>query len=122
LTATALAGAAPSIAVDWADLARSPDTYVGKRVVVGDCMIMGYSDLVGAQCSPAPLDAKLLGYVDVVTMSADAKRLGASCADASLEMKCLVKVTGDVAKDSRGQPLIKNATMELVRRVPAVQL
>jgi hypothetical protein len=85
-------------------------------------MVMGYNDIVGAQCSPAPLDAKLLGYVDVGTMNADARRLAASCADAPIDMKCLVKVTGEVARDSRGQPLIRNATLELVRRVPAIQL
>ena len=80
------------------------------------------NEIVGAQCSPAPLDAKLLGYVDVRTMNPDAKKLAASCADAPIDMKCLVKVTGDVAKDSFGQPLIRNATMEMVRRVPAIQL
>jgi hypothetical protein len=120
-TAAVAAGAQP-VSVTWAEVAGNPEAYLGKRVLVADCMVMGYSDIVGAQCSPAPLDSKLLGYVDVGTMSADARKLGASCADAPIDMKCLVRVTGDVARDSRGQALIKNATMELVRRVPAVQL
>jgi hypothetical protein len=121
-TVSALAGAAQPVAVTMAELAKNPDAYVGKRIVLSDCMIMGYSSFVGAQCSPAPLNAALIAYVDVDTMTADAKKLGAECNNADITKKCLVKVTGDVAKDPRGMALIKNATMEMVKYVPAVAL
>lgn len=116
----AFAGAAQPAAVTMAQLAKTPDMYVGKKVALSDCMIMSYNDIVGAQCSPAPLDPALLAYVDVDTMNAAAKKLGAECNTTDINKKCLVKVTGDVAKDSRGKALIKNATMELVKYVPAI--
>ncbi len=117
-TAPAFAGAAPT-AVTMAQLVKGVDMYVGKQVVIGDCMIMSYNDIVGAQCSPAPLDPALLAYVDVDTMNAAAKKIGADCNTTDINKKCLVKVTGTVTKNSRGQALIKNATIEMVKFVPA---
>lgn len=105
-------------AVSIPDLAKNPDGFVGKKVVVSDCLMMSYNSIIGATCSPMPLaDGSV--FVDVDTLSAAGKKLGEDCNTTDINNLCLLKVTGDVAKTSRGLAVIKNATIELVRRVKA---
>ncbi|MFO1183661.1 MAG: hypothetical protein U1E56_02590 [Bauldia sp.] len=116
----AMTGAASAQqAATVAAVAKGTDSLLGKKVVIADCMMMSYNTIIGAQCSPVPLDPGALIYVDVNTLNAAGKKLGEDCNTTDINNFCLLKVTGDVAKDSRGQALIKNATLEMVKRVSA---
>ena len=115
-----LAAATPAFAADLVvtmkELTRDPAAFVGKRVVLSDCFMIGANTLSGAQCSVNPIDAAELVYIDADTWTAQAWRVIDDCNTAIIEHMCTIKVTGDVITNRRGQALILNALVEIVKR------
>jgi hypothetical protein len=123
VAAAAFAGARPpatEYAVKMRDLARNPGEYVGDRVVISDCLMISFSTILGAQCSVEPIDASILVYVDADTLAPAAVRLADDCSTMDPTRMCVLKVTGEVALNYRFQPIIRHATLEIVRRPLAI--
>jgi hypothetical protein len=116
LVCAALPATASDFLVTMKELARNPVAFVGQHVVLSDCFMIGANNLSGAQCSVNPIDAATLVYVDSDTWSAQARRLIDECNTAIIEQMCVIKVTGDVTTNRRGQALILNAIVEIVTR------
>jgi hypothetical protein len=112
-----LGGAAPpEYVVKMRDLARNPAAYAGDRVVVGDCLMISFSTILGAQCSVEPIDASVVITVDADTLATGGAKLADGCSTTDPTRMCILKVTGDVALNYRFQAVIRNATIEVVRR------
>jgi len=116
LLCAALPAVASEFIVTMSELARNPLAFAGQRVVLSDCFMIGANDLGGAQCSVNPIDAATLVYVDSDTWTAQARRLIDECNTAIIEQMCVIKITGDVTTNRRGQAVILNAIVEIVSR------
>jgi hypothetical protein len=122
VAAVALGAAASTVeyAVKMRDLARNPADYVGDRVVISDCLMISFSTILGAQCSVEPIDSSVLVYVDADTLASAGLRLADGCATMDPTRMCVLKVTGEVALNYRSQPIIRHATIEILRRPLAI--
>jgi hypothetical protein len=116
LLCAALPAVASEFIVTMSELTRNPLAFAGQRVVLSDCFMIGANALSGAQCSVNPIDAATLVYVDSDTWTAQARRLIDECNTAIIEQMCVIKVTGDVTTNRRGQAVILNAIVEIVSR------
>jgi hypothetical protein len=107
-------------AVTMADLGKDPAAFKGKKVVIADCMVLGWNEIVGAQCGIKPMGSSdVLVYIDSATWSAKTKSDITPCDGLDISKMCIVKVMGDVDLDSRGKALIKNAEIEILERTAA---
>jgi hypothetical protein len=116
LVALAGSAGAADYLVTMAEICKNLDAYVGKRVIITDCLMIGANNFAGAQCSVNPIDSATLVYIDSDTWAPQARKLANDCTTAIIEQMCTLKVTGDVAKNVRGQPFILGATLEIVKR------
>lgn len=103
-----------------ADLAKNPAAYAGQKVVVPDCLVLGFNTIVGAQCTTRPMDPSAIVYVDAASWAATTPDVLKPCDGMDIMKLCVLKVTGEVGQDGRGQALIKNATVEFVEFGPAM--
>src|SRR5215468_4505368 len=79
------AATAADVTVTMKELTHNLDAYVGKRVVITDCLMIAADDLIGAQCSVNPIDSNTLAYIDSDTWTAQAKKITEDCETAIIE-------------------------------------
>lgn len=107
-------------AVTMADIGKDPAAFKGKKVVISDCMVISWNEIIGAQCGIKPMGSSdVLVYIDAGTWSAKTKTDIVPCDGMDISKMCIVKVTGDADLDSRGKALIKNAEIEILERTAA---
>ena len=106
-----LSSAAFAADVQVGDITANPASYDGQTVTVKNCLLTTYLEMLGGQCSTAPLNADMLVYIDADTLSADGKASLAGCDIMDIMNLCLLDVTGTASVDGRGHPLIKTATV-----------
>lgn len=105
--------------VAMADLTKDPASFVGQTVTIPDCLVLGFNTIVGAQCTVKPMDPAVLVYIDADTWTPETATTIQPCDGMDISKLCLLKVTGEVAQNSAGQALIKNAKIELLEQTSA---
>lgn len=111
LTFALWSSAAFAADIEVEDIAANPASYDGQTVTVKNCLLSAYLEMLGGQCSTAPMNADLLVYIDGDTLSAEGKAALAGCDVMDIMNLCLLDVTGTASVDGRGHPLIKSATV-----------
>ena len=101
-------------------ITAAPADFDSQEVTVKGCLLTGYSDFMGGQCSTTPMDANKLVYVDGDTMSADDKATLAGCDLVDIGNLCLIDIVGTASVDGRGHPLIKNAKVSVTGKASAM--
>jgi hypothetical protein len=125
LPAVALAFAAlisPALAVDVTvdAITAAPADFDGQEVSIKGCLLTTYIDIIGGQCSTAPLDPAKLIYVDADTLDAEGKAALAGCDVLDINNMCLIDIVGTASVDGRGHPLIKNAKVVVSGKASAM--
>ena len=103
-----------------ADITANPAGYDGQTVTVKNCLLTTYLEMLGGQCSTAPMKADMLVYIDADTLSADGKAALAGCDVMDIMNLCLLDVTGTASVDGRGHPLIKSATVTVTGKAASM--
>jgi hypothetical protein len=111
LTFALWSSAAFAADIEVKDIAANPASYDGQTVTVKNCLLTTYLEMLGGQCSTAPMNADLLVYIDADTLTAEGKAALAGCDVMDIMNLCLLDVTGAASVDGRGHPLIKSATV-----------
>ena len=111
LTFALWSSAALAADIEVKDIAANPASYDGQTVTVKNCLLTTYLEMLGGQCSTAPMNADLLVYIDADTLTAEGKAALAGCDVMDIMNLCLLDVTGAASVDGRGHPLIKSATV-----------